>query len=407
MEAVWGRWRRDVKAAFARMAVERYEAGAGHQVGPARRAMVEWRVDHPQMQVNIRLSVDWQGRDDGEVEPCWNMQRENVSTIINHILREVSIEERERRERLRVRRILTYAAALMPPAPVYVTTAREHQFAVGDRVRISGIGDGTIESIRPDGAIAVDPASGPDRTVFYGGGRSTIMSFVDEFSYDLVDGDSGDSVRDEYVRRAATEHARNMDRMALGGFSAAAPVEPPQGYGRSILETIQDAMRAMLNVPLIAQQPTEMTATEVALRREQYRQSWDFARDYDWERAVFRARGYGTVRRDPDPKAAERGIALLKENLTEDQRKTYERYGYFEVTGGRTGNRYRIQHGCQQNVYRLDQQGHARPGNGLCFYPYDPEKGSGQPLVAGDCMLAQKITLEIAEDEALKVGIRF
>ena len=69
-------------------------------------------------------------------------------------------------------------------------------------------------------------------------------------------------------------------------------------------------------------------------------------------------------------RAQERGIRLLMENLSAAQRKQYEKYGYFDVTGGKTGKRYRS-------------------------------------LVAGDIMLAQKAAIELFESDALRIAIRF
>jgi hypothetical protein len=93
-----------------------------------------------------------------------------------------------------------------------------------------------------------------------------------------------------------------------------------------------------------------------------------------------------------------RGLRLLRENLSRSQRDQYERSGYFDVTGGETGRRYRIKHGSQMNVEELD--GHNRTIRCLCFMP----EGD---LVTGDVMLAQKLALELFELEALAIANRF
>ncbi len=93
-----------------------------------------------------------------------------------------------------------------------------------------------------------------------------------------------------------------------------------------------------------------------------------------------------------------RGLKLLREWLTPDQRGQYDTYGYFDVTGCHSGKRYRIRHGTAANVYELDYAGHAT--NGWCFVP-------GDYLVAGDVMLAQKIALEADERAALAVAKNF
>ena len=100
---------------------------------------------------------------------------------------------------------------------------------------------------------------------------------------------------------------------------------------------------------------------------------------------------------DDDGKAAKRGARLLEENLTPAQRSQYTKYRYFDVTGGKTGKRYRIHHGSSMNIDQLDKNG--KRVCGWCFFP----RGG---LVAGDVMLAQKFALELFESEALQVANR-
>jgi hypothetical protein len=96
--------------------------------------------------------------------------------------------------------------------------------------------------------------------------------------------------------------------------------------------------------------------------------------------------------------AEHRGIQLLLENLTEEQKAEYKFKRYFHVKGGDTGNRYRIHHGRQMNINHVSEDG--RSLMGYCFLP----QGG---LVAGDCMLAQKTALELFERDALKVANKF
>lgn len=86
---------------------------------------------------------------------------------------------------------------------------------------------------------------------------------------------------------------------------------------------------------------------------------------------------------------------LLREWLTPEQLAQYARNQCFEVFGSKTGKRYLIQEGQQQNVFELEP-----PFRGWCFVP----KGS---LATGDVMLAQKIALETAEEETMKVALPF
>lgn len=80
-------------------------------------------------------------------------------------------------------------------------------------------------------------------------------------------------------------------------------------------------------------------------------------------------------------KAREKGILLLKENLSSEQLEQYESHGYFEVKGGKTGKTYRIHHGWQLNNFEMDGDG--KQIMCWCFLP----KGR---LVSGDVMLVQK-----------------
>jgi hypothetical protein len=93
--------------------------------------------------------------------------------------------------------------------------------------------------------------------------------------------------------------------------------------------------------------------------------------------------------------AEERGIQLLKRNLSPTQLRQYERSSYFDVVGGTTGQRYRIRHGRLRNVDLVDEDG--RPKRTLCFMP------EGH-LAIGDVMLAQKLALELFESETLLVA---
>jgi hypothetical protein len=96
--------------------------------------------------------------------------------------------------------------------------------------------------------------------------------------------------------------------------------------------------------------------------------------------------------------AEQKGAALLREWLSPEQARQYDRGNYFEVIGSDTGKRYRIYHGCSMNIEELETDG--RHCCGWCFVPMGA-------LVAGDVMLAQKIALETFESEALAKANRF
>ncbi|WP_079587823.1 hypothetical protein [Bradyrhizobium lablabi] len=93
-----------------------------------------------------------------------------------------------------------------------------------------------------------------------------------------------------------------------------------------------------------------------------------------------------------------RGITLLREWLSPEQRAQFDASTCFDVIGCHTGKRYRIRQGTATNVYEIDGTG--KPAAGWCFVP------SGD-LVAGDVMLAQKVALETNEGAALEVARRF
>jgi hypothetical protein len=93
----------------------------------------------------------------------------------------------------------------------------------------------------------------------------------------------------------------------------------------------------------------------------------------------------------------ERGVNLLREWLSAEQRAQFDAKRYFDVIGCDSGKRYRIHYGETTNVHEIGDD--YLPSVGWCFMP----EGS---LVAGDVMLAQKIALETYEYGALAVANR-
>lgn len=93
----------------------------------------------------------------------------------------------------------------------------------------------------------------------------------------------------------------------------------------------------------------------------------------------------------------ERGVNLLREWLSPEQRAQFDSKRYFDVIGCDSGKRYRIHYGETTNVHEIGDDD--LPSVGWCFTPV----GS---LVAGDVMLAQKIALETYEYGALAVANR-
>jgi hypothetical protein len=98
------------------------------------------------------------------------------------------------------------------------------------------------------------------------------------------------------------------------------------------------------------------------------------------------------------PAAQAKGLELLKSWLTPEQLASYEKTKSFEVIGSDTKKRYRIKHGRQMNIEEIDANG--KRVRGLCALP---EGG----VVAGDCVLAQKLALETNEKQFLSVANKF
>jgi hypothetical protein len=90
-----------------------------------------------------------------------------------------------------------------------------------------------------------------------------------------------------------------------------------------------------------------------------------------------------------------RGLRLLRNWLSSEQRAQFDAKRYFDVIGCDSGKRYRIHYGIMSNVHEIDAVGCRKVG--WCFVPVGG-------LVAGDIMLAQKIALETNEFAVLAVA---
>jgi hypothetical protein len=122
---------------------------------------------------------------------------------------------------------------------------------------------------------------------------------------------------------------------------------------------------------------------------------WRFLVDRAVEVQARRARR-GLLALNCYPEA--RGLMLLREWLSPEQRAQFDAEGYFDVIGCHSRKKYRIRCGLSANIDELDVAG--VPRIGWCFVP-------DIYLVAGDVMLAQKIALETNERDALAVANRF
>jgi hypothetical protein len=224
------------------------------------------------------------------------------------------------------------------------------------------------------------------------------------------------------LRRALGEDARNAPALLdvsiesaaeprlwvefTNGYRTSAPLDPAACFAfceRHSAWDVASLRRALLAearfmYARMLQDRTEMRAQRRTWVAEQMlRLGQGLAQSLRPRRDALRFTGFGgrTLLDERRSEAHERGMRLLKENLTLTQRQQYAKYGYFEVLGGKTGKRYRIRHGRSMNIDQLDRNG--RRVCGWCFFP------DGN-LVTGDVMLAQKTALELFELEALKIA---
>ncbi len=196
--------------------------------------------------------------------------------------------------------------------------------------------------------------------------------------------DEATPTRLSWTDEVARQHVQSFERHMMGelGLDVASTSTSSSGTnsGALTLETIQQAMRALENNP--------------------YHADWRraFVEERMSELVLFGSTAWVVPSIDVGSKEAqERGRQLLLDNLTPEQRASYEKHSYFLVKGSVSGKTYRINHGRQMNIDELDAKG-KRVG-GWCFLP----QGS---LCIGDCMLAQKTALELYEAEALRVANR-
>jgi hypothetical protein len=97
--------------------------------------------------------------------------------------------------------------------------------------------------------------------------------------------------------------------------------------------------------------------------------------------------------------AADRARGLLLQHLSEEQRRTFEAHKWFVVEGGKSKRRFRIidQGNLVANVQEIDRAGNVLQR--LCAH-------GPTHLPLADNLLTQKIMLEHADDEFLRVANR-
>jgi hypothetical protein len=109
-------------------------------------------------------------------------------------------------------------------------------------------------------------------------------------------------------------------------------------------------------------------------------------------------RRHGSISRLFASEREARGTKLLREWLSPEQLRCFDRHDHFDVTGSETATRYRIHRGTAVNIEQIGENGRT-----LCAWCVVPEGD----LVAGDVMLAQKVALETDESATLSVAIRY
>jgi len=185
---------------------------------------------------------------------------------------------------------------------------------------------------------------------------------------------------------ALYEHYRNFHQSQTMGAMGWA-IDPVSGFDRTLTAT-----EARSDTTLRTQDLIEAARILAGLAPEGRRSYRD-----DFLQRFTEAAGWVDSTATPN-EAQAKGLALLNAHLTPEQQQMLRDKRYFEVTGGESGKRYRINYGRQMNIHELNDKGEAVMG--WCFVP----QGF---LVEGDCMLAQKTALELCEGKALKVANRF
>lgn len=101
-----------------------------------------------------------------------------------------------------------------------------------------------------------------------------------------------------------------------------------------------------------------------------------------------------------EERAQERARALLLSLLSEGERQRYADSNEVIVTGSH-GSRYKVTHGYQGNVYRIDEG-----GNVLASYCAHPRMhiGYDETLPMEDAMIAQILTIRTNEEEFLRIA---
>lgn len=94
--------------------------------------------------------------------------------------------------------------------------------------------------------------------------------------------------------------------------------------------------------------------------------------------------------------ASVKARSLLLDNLDEVQRKQFDLGQTFEVHSKDGKRRYQVRYGVAGNIFLLDERG--KPTKRFCIHPSDSR------IPTEDVMLVQKLMIEGAEDEFVRVA---
>lgn len=93
--------------------------------------------------------------------------------------------------------------------------------------------------------------------------------------------------------------------------------------------------------------------------------------------------------------AEEKALQLLLENLTENQAEIFKMTGAIPVVCP-SGRKYKIKKGTSRNIIELGEKDETKAF--LCFHPCD------YAIPVHDVMLAQKLMLEVCEEDARRIA---
>lgn len=118
-------------------------------------------------------------------------------------------------------------------------------------------------------------------------------------------------------------------------------------------------------------------------------------------RAQEQAHREAEARKADHAEAVERSKELLLSYLTADQRATFKKHGWFVVEGGKSKNRYRVRtNTCAGNIEVLAANDNNKVTHRFCAHC------DYSAIAEYDHYLAQKLMIECAEEEFLKIANR-